>query len=65
MTRFAYDEFAKDFLEELLSPLGEVKAPLEVRAETRQVDVWFAPSLEGEIKVHLNFEENQELNAFC
>ncbi len=49
MTRFAYDEFAKDFLEELLSPLGEVKAPLEVRGETRQVDVWFAPALEGEI----------------
>ena len=50
MTRFAYDEFAKDFLEELLSPFGEVKAPLEVRGESRQVDVWFAPSLEGEIK---------------
>lgn len=49
MTRFAYDQFAKDFLEELLSPLGEVKAPLEVRGETRQVDVWFAPTLEGEI----------------
>jgi hypothetical protein len=27
MTRFPHDQFAKDFLESLLSPLGEVKQP--------------------------------------
>jgi len=27
MTRFIHDQFAKDYLEELLSPYGEVKAP--------------------------------------
>ncbi len=43
MTRFPHDKFAKDYLEQLLSPLGEVKAPREVRGEARQIDVWFAP----------------------
>lgn len=45
MTRFPYDQFAKEFLEELLKPLGEVKAPREVKGEVRQIDVWFAPVL--------------------
>jgi hypothetical protein len=43
MTRFVYDQFAKEFLEELLKPLGEVKVPLEIKGEMRQIDVWFAP----------------------
>ncbi|MFN6538206.1 MAG: hypothetical protein RM021_017915 [Nostoc sp. EkiNYC01] len=45
MTKFPYDQFAKEFLEELLKPLGEVKAPREVKGEVRQIDVWFAPVL--------------------
>ena len=44
MTRFAHDQFAKDYLEELLSPFGEVQAPRPVRGEVREVDVWFAPT---------------------
>lgn len=43
MTRFPYDQFAKQYLEELLSTLGEVEAPREVRGELRQIDVWFSP----------------------
>ncbi len=43
MTRFPYDQFAKQYLEELLSIIGEVKAPREVRGEARQIDVWFSP----------------------
>ncbi|WP_255502774.1 hypothetical protein [Okeania sp. KiyG1] len=39
MTRFPYDQFAKQYLEELLSTIGEVKAPREVRGEARQIDV--------------------------
>lgn len=43
MTRFPHDQFAKDYLKELLSPLGDVQAPREVPGEVRQIDVWFAP----------------------
>ncbi|NEQ36926.1 MAG: flagellar assembly protein H [Okeania sp. SIO3I5] len=43
MTRFIHDQFAKDYLEELLSPFGECQAPLEIRSEIRQVDVFFTP----------------------
>jgi hypothetical protein len=44
MTRTPYDQFSKQFLEELLSPLGEVKIAREVPGEARQVDVWFSPA---------------------
>ena len=43
MTRFPHDQFAKDYLKELLTPLGDVQAPREVPGEVRQIDVWFAP----------------------
>lgn len=44
MTRFIHDQFAKQYLAELLAPLGEVQTPREVSGEVRQIDVWFAPS---------------------
>lgn len=44
MTRFIHDQFAKDYLEELLSPYGEVQAPRRVAGEVRQIDVWFTPT---------------------
>lgn len=44
MTRFIHDQFAKDYLEQLLSPYGEVQAPRRVSGEMRQIDVWFAPN---------------------
>jgi hypothetical protein len=44
MTRKPHDQFAKQFLEELLSPLGEVEANKEVIDETRQIDVLFSPA---------------------
>lgn len=44
MTRKPHDQFAKQFLEELLSPLGEVEANKEVIDEARQVDVLFSPA---------------------
>ncbi len=43
MTRFSHDQFAKDYLEDLLAPFGEVKAPRRVSGEMREIDVWFAP----------------------
>lgn len=43
MTRKPYDLFSKQFLKELLLPLGEVKVNEEVTDEARFVDVLFAP----------------------
>ncbi|MCC5600855.1 DUF4351 domain-containing protein [Nostoc favosum] len=45
MTRFIHDQFAKDYLEELLKPYGEVQAPSRVAGEVRQIDVLFSPSV--------------------
>ncbi len=44
MTRFPYDQFAKDYLKELLQPLGKVESSRKVPAEIREIDVYFAPS---------------------
>ncbi|MEM7557445.1 MAG: hypothetical protein AAF378_25855, partial [Cyanobacteria bacterium P01_A01_bin.84] len=44
MTRFPYDQFAKDYLTELLQPLGKVETSRKVPAEIREIDVYFAPS---------------------
>jgi hypothetical protein len=44
MTRFPYDQFAKDYLKELLQPLGEVETSRKVPAEIREIDVYFTPS---------------------
>lgn len=44
MTRTPYDQYAKQYLEGLLQPLGEPKVSREVAAEVRQVDVWFVPN---------------------
>ena len=43
MTRFIHDQFAKDYLEELLKPYGEVNAPYRVVGEARAIDVFFSP----------------------
>lgn len=44
MTRFIHDQFAKDYLAELLSPLGVVNPNRGVNSEVREVDVYFTPS---------------------
>jgi hypothetical protein len=44
MTIFAHDEFAKSFLENLLSPFGKVEPSYKIAAEVREVDVYFIPS---------------------
>ncbi|RCJ41886.1 hypothetical protein A6770_35885 [Nostoc minutum NIES-26] len=46
MTRFVHDEFAKDYLEELLKPYGEVKSSQKVSGEIKEIDVLFTPSAE-------------------
>ncbi len=44
MTCEIHDQFAKDYLSELLSHLGEVETSREVTSEVRQVDVYFIPA---------------------
>jgi Domain of unknown function (DUF4351) len=43
MTRFPHDEFAKGFLESLLSPFGAVQTSFKISSEVREVDVYFQP----------------------
>jgi hypothetical protein len=43
MTRFIHDQFAKDYLEELLKPYGEVQSASQVAGEIREIDVLFTP----------------------
>lgn len=44
MTVFPYDQFAKDYLKELLSALGDVETSRNMAGQVREIDVWFAPS---------------------
>ncbi len=46
-----HDQFAKNYLEELLSPLGRVEISKEITDETRQIDLFFSPHPEGQITV--------------
>ena len=41
-----HDQFAKNYLEELLSPLGTLEISKEITDETRQIDVFFSPNIE-------------------
>ncbi|QFS49703.1 DUF4351 domain-containing protein [Nostoc sphaeroides] len=43
MTRFVHDKFAKDYLEELLKPYGEVKSSSKISGEIKEIDVLFTP----------------------
>jgi hypothetical protein len=43
MTRFVYDQFSKQYLQELLSSLGEVETSRNLAAEVREIDVVFVP----------------------
>ena len=48
MTKFPYDRFAKDYLQEL-SPLGSVETSKDVAGEVREIDIYFAPSASPQI----------------
>jgi hypothetical protein len=47
VTRFIHDQFAKDYLEELLTPYGTIQSPRRVAGEVRQIDLWFSPNPES------------------
>ncbi len=44
MTRQIHDQFAKEYLEELLTPLGTIRKSKKVKSEVQEIDVWFEPS---------------------
>ncbi|MEO1560800.1 MAG: hypothetical protein AAFS12_14660 [Cyanobacteria bacterium J06632_19] len=44
MTKNPFDQFSKQFFEEFLSPLGEVRINYEIPGEPKFVDIWFTPS---------------------
>ena len=44
MTQFPHDQFAKDLLETLLSPFGEVQTARTIDAQVREIDVYFTPA---------------------
>jgi hypothetical protein len=44
MTQFPHDQFAKEYFQELLSPLGQVKTGQNVTSEVREIDVLFQPN---------------------
>jgi hypothetical protein len=44
MTKIPHDQLAKEFLQELLTPLGTVERSFEVPGEPRFIDVWFQPN---------------------
>ncbi len=44
MTRFIHDQFAKQYLTELLTPYGQVEISKDITSEVREVDVLFIPS---------------------
>ena len=53
MTRFPHDQFAKDYLKELLSPLGEVETSRDVPGEVRELDIFFTP-----ISVNIDYAQS-------
>ncbi len=46
MTRLHHDQLAKQYIAELLKPLGQVETSRDVTSEVRQIDVYFEPSSE-------------------
>ena len=44
MTRFIHDQFAKDYLEELLKNYGEVKPSEKFSSEIKEIDIYFTPT---------------------
>jgi hypothetical protein len=43
MTQIPFDQLAKEFLQELLIPLGQVERSFEVPGEPKFIDVWYQP----------------------
>ena len=49
MSRTPFDVFCKQFLETFLSPIGTVNINREITGESRWVDIWFEPTVPGQV----------------
>ncbi|HIK10537.1 MAG TPA: hypothetical protein IGS52_09775 [Oscillatoriaceae cyanobacterium M33_DOE_052] len=47
MTRFIYDQFAKQYIQELLNPFGSTETSKTLASERRQIDIFFTPNPEN------------------
>ncbi len=65
MTRQLHDQFAKEYLEELLAPLGQVETSRDVSPEIRQVDVWFVPTASPSTEAQLLGLLGQMASSAC
>ncbi len=45
MSQFPHDDFAKDFLNSLLSPFGSIQPSYKISGEVRYVDLYFQPQI--------------------
>jgi hypothetical protein len=45
MTQSPFDQLAKQYLEDFLTPIGSVERQYEIPGETKYVDVWFTPNV--------------------
>jgi hypothetical protein len=48
MSQFPHDDFAKNFLDSLLSPYGLVQSSYKISSEVRYVDIYFQPQQLGD-----------------
>jgi Domain of unknown function (DUF4351) len=46
MSQFPHDDFAKNFLDSLLSPYGSVQSSYKISSEVRYVDIYFQPQID-------------------
>jgi hypothetical protein len=54
MSRIRHDQFSKQFIEALLTPMGTVEISHEILAESRFADLWFQPHLHINSPDHTN-----------
>jgi hypothetical protein len=47
MTQFPYDEFAKNYLTQLLSSIGKVNSSLKLATEIKEIDVYYTHGSQG------------------
>ena len=47
MSQFPHDDFAKNFLDSLLSPYGSVQSSYKISSEVRYVDIYFQPQIDN------------------
>jgi hypothetical protein len=63
MTQIPYDQLAKEFLQELLTPLGNVECSFEVPGEPKFIEMLTSWKIRIEMTVPINTEDEELLMA--